>query len=237
MTADWNYEPPVAHVFDDAIVPIYTTDADGWLTYYNRAAAELWGYHPEIGRTRWCGSWRIFTPAGSELPLDQCPMAIALKEGRPVRDVWAVLERPEGTLIPFMPYPTPIRAPSGVIIAGSNMLVALGSRPMRHSLELSGAVTVSIHSPDILRGAELDDLTGQLQSTLGAIADIEVAYQLDCERLDDWTGPSAEKERILMQLQTKRERKRTALMKRLNDLQERAVSLKPLSRQEPSTLH
>jgi len=32
-------------------VAIYTTDADGRITFYNRAAAELWGNHPELGQS------------------------------------------------------------------------------------------------------------------------------------------------------------------------------------------
>jgi PAS domain-containing protein len=37
-------------------VAVYTTDADGRITYYNQAAADLWGDRPELGRDRWCGS-------------------------------------------------------------------------------------------------------------------------------------------------------------------------------------
>ena len=31
---------------------IYVTDAAGRITFYNEAAAELWGQHPEFGRER-----------------------------------------------------------------------------------------------------------------------------------------------------------------------------------------
>jgi PAS domain-containing protein len=40
-------------------VAVYTTDAEGRITFYNRAAAELWGHHPELGSSQWCGSWRL----------------------------------------------------------------------------------------------------------------------------------------------------------------------------------
>ena len=63
----WNYEPSRAELFKQFRSPVYTTDADGWLTYYNDAAADLWGYRPELGKTRWCGSWRIYTPDGTLL--------------------------------------------------------------------------------------------------------------------------------------------------------------------------
>jgi PAS domain S-box-containing protein len=102
---------------------IYTTDASGKITYFNEAAAALWGCRPEIGNSEWCGSWRIFWPDGRLLPHDQCPMAIALKEGRPVRGIDAVAERPDGTRVPFLPYPTPIHDSTGKLIGAVNMLV------------------------------------------------------------------------------------------------------------------
>ena len=73
---------------------IYTTDARGRITFYNAAAAELWGSHPEIGKSEWCGSWKLYWPDGTPLPHDECPMAVALKTGRAVRGVEAVAERP-----------------------------------------------------------------------------------------------------------------------------------------------
>jgi PAS domain-containing protein len=41
---------------------IYTTDAAGRITFYNEAAAELWGCRPELGKSEFCGSWSCFGP-------------------------------------------------------------------------------------------------------------------------------------------------------------------------------
>jgi PAS domain S-box-containing protein len=108
-------------------VAVYTTDADGRITFYNQAAVELWGYRPELGAL-WCGSWKLYWPDGSPLPHDQCPMAIALKEGRAVRGYEAVLERPDGTRVPFVPYPTPFKDDAGQITGAVNVLVDVGPR-------------------------------------------------------------------------------------------------------------
>ena len=102
---------------------VYTTDADGRITYFNEAAATLWGCRPELGKSEWCGSWRLFWPDGRPLPHDQCPMAIALKENRPVRGQDAIAERPDGTRVPFLPYPTPIYDAAGTLIGAVNMLI------------------------------------------------------------------------------------------------------------------
>jgi PAS domain S-box-containing protein len=108
-------------------VAIYTTDAAGRITYFNEAAAALWGHRPELGKDEWWGSWRLFWPDGRPLPHDQCPMAIALKERRPVRGEDAIAERPDGTRIPFLAYPTPIYDTAGAMIGAVNMLVDISN--------------------------------------------------------------------------------------------------------------
>ena len=115
-------------IFSMLPAAIYTTDAAGRITFYNEAAAKLWGRHPVIGQDEWCGSWRIYAPDGTPVPLDQCPMAVALKENRPVRGIEAVVERPDGIRIPFMPYPTPIRDEAGRLVGAVNMLVDISER-------------------------------------------------------------------------------------------------------------
>jgi PAS domain S-box-containing protein len=107
---------------------IYTTDAQGRITYYNDKAAELAGRVPVIGSDEWCVTWKLFWPDGTPLPHDQCPMALALKEGRATRDAEAVAERPDGTRVPFIPYPTPLRDGRGRIVGAINMLVDISER-------------------------------------------------------------------------------------------------------------
>ena len=104
-------------------VAVYTTDAEGGLTYYNQAAASLWGWRPPLGDQHWCGSWRLYHPDGTPMRHDECPMATALREGRPVRGAEAVAERPDGTRIPFIPYPMPLRDRAGRLVGAVNVLV------------------------------------------------------------------------------------------------------------------
>jgi two-component system, chemotaxis family, CheB/CheR fusion protein len=107
---------------------IYTTDAAGRITFYNEAAAELWGCRPELGKSEFCGSWKLFWPDGRPMPHRQCPMAVALKEQREVRGMEAVAERPDGTLVHFVPYPTPLYDASGTLIGAVNMLIDITDR-------------------------------------------------------------------------------------------------------------
>jgi hypothetical protein len=218
----WVYEPARAEIFRQFTSPVYTTDAEGWLTYYNDAAAELWGYRPDLGKTRWCGSWRIYTPEGTLLPLDACPIAVAIKEGRPVRGVQAVLEQPDGTRIPFMPYPTPLRDASGTLVAASNVLLKITSLNGSDPIDLPADQWAEPMPEVQAGGTDLDDLTGLLQATLAGLADVEFSYQIDCERLEGWSGSLEERDRVLHQLEQRRQRQRDTLNKRVEQLQQRA---------------
>ncbi|HEY7590049.1 MAG TPA: ATP-binding protein [Candidatus Limnocylindrales bacterium] len=108
-------------------VAVYTTDARGKITFFNRAAVELWGRTPELGE-EWCGSWKIYDLDGERMPHAECPMAIALKENREVRGAQAVAERPDGSRIAFVPYPTPLRNDRGELIGAVNVLVDVSER-------------------------------------------------------------------------------------------------------------
>ena len=107
---------------------IYTTDANGRITYFNDAAIELAGRTPALGSDEWCVTWKLFWPDGTPLPHEQCPMAIALKEGRTIRNMEAVAERPDGTRVPFIPYPTLLRDAKDNIVGAINMLVDVSER-------------------------------------------------------------------------------------------------------------
>jgi PAS domain S-box-containing protein len=107
---------------------VYTTDAQGRITYYNDAAAAMWGHRPPLGTSEWCGSWKLFWADGTPLPHDQCPMAIALKEDRSVRGMEAIAERPDGSRVSFIPYPTPLHDDAGRLVGAVNMLVDISER-------------------------------------------------------------------------------------------------------------
>jgi PAS domain S-box-containing protein len=113
---------------DTLPVAVYTTDVAGRITHFNEAAASLWGRRPVLGEDRWCGSWQLFWADGTPLPHDQCPMAMALKEDRPVRGLEAVALRPDGSRVFFAPYPTPLHDNDGELVGAVNVLVDITER-------------------------------------------------------------------------------------------------------------
>ena len=107
---------------------LYITDAEGRITFYNEVAVALWEHRPKLGESEWCGSWRLYWPDGTLLPHDKCPMAMALKQGRQIRGKEAIAERPDGTRVPFIAYPTPFHNASGKVIGAVNMLIDISER-------------------------------------------------------------------------------------------------------------
>src|SRR5438045_3299690 len=91
-------------VLDELAVPIYSTDSEGTLTYFNDACVDLAGRTPRVGSDKWCVTWKIYTTDGEFLPHDACPMAVAIRERRSIRGVEAIAERPDRTRINFRPY-------------------------------------------------------------------------------------------------------------------------------------
>jgi PAS domain S-box-containing protein len=107
---------------------VYTTDADGRITFFNRAAVGFSGRVPELGTDSWCVSWKLYNTDGTPLPHDQCPMALALREKRPVSGCEAVAERPNGQRVVFTAYPTPLFDANGRLTGAVNMLVDISER-------------------------------------------------------------------------------------------------------------
>lgn len=107
---------------------VYTTDAAGRITHFNPAAVALSGRTPELGSDQWCVSWKLHRPDGTPLPHEECPMAVALRERRPVRGEEAIAERPDGTRVWFEASPTPLFDDVGDLVGGINMLVDITGR-------------------------------------------------------------------------------------------------------------
>ena len=109
-------------------VAVYSTDGAGRITFYNEAAASLWGLRPKLGEDWWCGSWRLYWPDGRPMGHDECPMAVTLKTGCAARGAEAIAERPDGTRVPFLAYPTPLRNGAGQLLGAVNTLVDIAER-------------------------------------------------------------------------------------------------------------
>ena len=164
--------PPVQpgvefHAFLDTLgVAVYTTDADGRITYFNEASTSLWGRKPELGE-QWCGSWRLYWPDGRRMRHDECPMAIALKEDRAIRGVEAELERPDGTRAVFMAYPTPLHDTGGSMVGAVNVLVDVTER--RKAEEALRAAAEALAASNMVKDEFLGLVSHELRTPVTTI--------------------------------------------------------------------
>lgn len=160
---------------------VYTTDAEGRIVLFNKAAEKLWGRAPAEGEL-WCGSFKLFNADGSPLAHEDCPMAIALRERRAVRGVEAVLERPDGTRVPFIPYPAPLLDEAGEMVGAVNMLVDITHHKqaserqellineLNHRVKNTLALVQSIAGLTIRSSETLSDFREAFERRLGALS-------------------------------------------------------------------
>ncbi len=157
---------------------IYTTDAAGRITYYNDGAAKLWGHRPQLGTSEWCGSWKLFWPDGTPLRHDEGPMAIALKEDRAVRGMEAAAERPDGTRVPFIPYPTPLHDESGRLVGAVNMLVDITNR--KRAEEQQALLVRELHHRVKNTLATVQAIMGSTARTVNNMEDFKTPRRICC---------------------------------------------------------
>jgi PAS domain S-box-containing protein len=120
-SADWR------GVVDQLPAPIYITDPEGAVTYWNKACVDFAGRVPQLGEDRWCVTWQLYTTTGEFLPHDECPMAEAVKTRQQVREKIAIALRPDGHRVAFRAYPTPLFDSDGEFTGAINMLIDISA--------------------------------------------------------------------------------------------------------------
>ncbi|WP_119421063.1 sensor histidine kinase [Desertibaculum subflavum] len=159
---------------------IYLTDAAGGITWFNRAAATIWGRRPAPGE-KWCGSWKLHDAEGRPLAHADCPMAVALRERRELSGAEATVERPDGSRVPLMVFPTLLRNAAGEVTGAANLMVEIGERKrveqrqqllsgeLQHRVKNLFAITRAVVAQS-LRGAGADIARGTVLGRLQALA-------------------------------------------------------------------
>jgi PAS domain S-box-containing protein len=156
---------------------VYTTDAEGRIELFNEAAAELWGRRPDRERDRWCGSYRIYQPDGTPLPLESCPMADALRGRPPVQNAELVIERPDGSRRDVLVNPRPIVDADGRIVGAVNMILDITDRKAELAStkdELASQVASLTRLHDLsMRLGGISDLHPAMQAILDAAVEMQ----------------------------------------------------------------
>jgi len=150
-------QPDFRDFVEDSPVAFYTCDLQGYVTYYNKSAALLWGREPELGKDLWCGSWKIFYENGMPMPLSECPMARVLKEGIPHQNRQITIERPDHTFRTLLVFPKPIYDSQGKMTGAHNTLVDITSQQMGELKQATLSAIVE-SSADAIVGKDLNGI-------------------------------------------------------------------------------
>ena len=109
---------------------IYTCDSEGKILLYNKAAVELWGREPVVGKESWCGSWKMYNNHNEPIQLEACPMARAIREGKNVFGEEIIIAQPNGTKKYVVPHPSPNFDSNGNVIGATNVLIDITDRKL-----------------------------------------------------------------------------------------------------------
>lgn len=130
----------------DSPVAIYSCDLQGYITFFNQAAATLWGRQPDCANDRWCGSWKIYYPDGTPMILDKCPMARALVENMPAEGEEVTIERPDHTFRNLLVFPRPLLDERNMVVGAHNTLVDITEQ--KKSEEKQAILSAIVESSD-----------------------------------------------------------------------------------------
>jgi PAS domain S-box-containing protein len=105
------------------------------------------------------------------MALADCPTEVALQHGRIARGQEAIVERKDGTRIPVIPYPTPLRDETGMIVGVVTMKVDISKRRKMELALAERNIQLSLAGKAALVGSySYDANTGMMQISEGYAA-------------------------------------------------------------------
>ncbi len=121
-------DPMASDILRSLPEAVYAADTKGRITFFNAAAAEMWGASPALGASGFDGIWRLLRPDGAPMTEQESPIALALQHRRAIRGLEALGERLDGRRIPILMFSAPIMDRDGAIVGAVNLMVGGADR-------------------------------------------------------------------------------------------------------------
>ncbi|MDQ2185372.1 ATP-binding protein [Alcaligenaceae bacterium A4P071] len=163
-------------VLENFPAAVYVCDAQGVVVAFNSKATQLWGREPIAGdpKERFCGAHRMYSMQGEHLHASNTPLAAVLETGKPLRDLEAIIEQPDGTRYNVLANVTPLFDDEGAMQGYVNCVLDVTRYHQMKSehAELQHALNQSqkIDSIGQLTGGIAHDFNNMLQGITGALS-------------------------------------------------------------------
>ena len=176
-------------------IPAYMFDREGQIVWYNTAAVQLWGRHPDPERDRWCGFRAMYWPDGTPVLQEDLPPRQIIQGHSSCQGIEIMADRMDGSRVNVMPHLMALRDGSGETVGGVSIQLDITTcRTMEAALsrrEAEFRTLVENSSDEIVRY----DLAGRrvyvntpFVRTVGKDPETLIGKTI----LDDWCGPSAD---------------------------------------------
>ena len=149
---------------------IHTTDTAGRIMFYNKAAADLWGIAPDLGRDKCSDLGRLYYPDGTLVPLGECPTNLCIAEKRAIEGREALFERHDGKRIPIIPYPAPLIGADGEIAGVVSMKIDITERKQAEQALAERNAQLELAQMAARVGSYTYDMVGRIVRLSGASA-------------------------------------------------------------------
>lgn len=147
-------------MFDESPIAFYTCNAGGTITYFNKAAAQLWGRSPSRGKDKWCGSYKLFHPDGSPMPLEDGPVAKVIKREQPRENYEIRIQRPDGTFRSLLSNPRLLLDKEDRLLGATNTLIDITNQERDHLKQATLSAIIESSDDAIIS----KDLNGEITS-------------------------------------------------------------------------